>query len=248
MLIYGDSKQGKSWLGATTPGPRLVCDTEGRGGLLPGTKVAWDPRQPLPATHDDGSPITTDTTVYVNVPDVPTFKLVYQWLASGQHYFRSVIIDSLMELQQRVIDANVGSAQLRTQDWGDVLREVEKIVRDYRDLRQHPTNPISCLVMTAGEHEKQGKIRPLLQGSISNKLSYHFDCVGRLHHMPDGVGNILRVLSIDNAGGGGLYVAGSNWDQLTVHYAPGHILVPGKGEGRRLIEEMHLIVQSDAVL
>lgn len=241
ICIYGDSKQGKSWLAETGPGPVLKLDTEGRARLTPGGRdgILWDPRTPLPASYPDGSPITTATVVSVNVPDFETFKLVYSVLASGNHYFRTVDIDGITELQQRLIDKNVGTSQMRTQDWGDVLRELEAVVRQYRDLRQHPTKPIDVFVCTAGEHEKNGKMKPLLQGGLSNKLSYHFDVVGYLHHVPDGAGGAVRILDISPLG---LFTAGSNWDALTEWYPNGRIVVPHKTEGRRLLEELHTVI------
>lgn len=220
MLVHGDAGTGKSWIGASAPGPRLVLDGEGRGLYYPTSKVWWDPRQPLPTTLADGSPITTDTSVIVDVREFGDFHRAYQWLASGQHYFESVVLDSLTELQQRCIDHIAGTHQMQTQDWGSLLRDMDKLVRDMRDLRTHPVKPIQALVVIALSHERNGKQRPMLQGSLSNKVAGHFDVVGYLSLAYDVASNQeQRQLLIRPIG---LFEAKDNTDLLTRAY--GHII------------------------
>lgn len=196
-LIHADTGQGKSWLGDTAPGPRLLLDAEGRAEYTLSPKVYWNPREPLPTAFPDGSPIHTDTTVVVNVLDFATFEQVYSWLASGQHYFRSVIIDSLTELQQRCMDAIVGvNEQAKTQHWGELLRKIDRTVRDYRDLRVNPVKPLDALVIIAGSHMKDGKWRPMLQGAMSGKVGFHFDLLGYLHTQLTAEQQVSRQLVI----------------------------------------------------
>ncbi|MEK6879186.1 MAG: hypothetical protein AABY22_06230, partial [Nanoarchaeota archaeon] len=118
---------GKSWFADTAPAPRLVLDSEGRARYTPSRpKVSWDPRQGPPPAHDGSW-----QTCVCAVPDFETMSLAYQWLRSGQHQFRSVVVDSLMEVQKRCIDAAVGSSALAQQDWGTVLRKLEALIRSY---------------------------------------------------------------------------------------------------------------------
>lgn len=216
MLVHGDAGTGKSWIGGSAPGPRLVLDGEGRGLYLPGdSKVWWDPRNPLPETLADGSPITTETTVIVDIREFGDWQRAFSHLASGNHYFRSVILDSLTELQQRCIDAIAGTAQMKTQDWGDLLRDMDNLVRKMRDLRTHPIKPIDALVVVALSHEKNGKQRPMLQGGLSLKVAGHFDVVGYLSLQVDGAGNEYRSLLVKPIG---LYEAKDNTHILSQHY------------------------------
>lgn len=216
MLVHGDSGVGKSWLGASAPGPRLVLDGEGRGLYYPTpSKVWWDPRNPLPEVDSDGNPITTDTTVIVDIHNFGDWERAYQWLASGNHYFRSVILDSLTELQQRCIDSVAGTSQMQTNQWGDVLREMDSLVRKMRDLRTHPIKPIDALVVIAASHEKNGKQRAMLQGQISLRVPFHFDLVGYLTLQLDGAGQEYRSMLIKPIG---LYEAKDNTDLLNKHY------------------------------
>jgi hypothetical protein len=215
--VHGESGVGKSWLGDTCPGPRLLIDVEGRAEYTKSRKIYWDPRsEPVPAAFPDGSPIDTDTTVVVTVRDYPAFVQVYSWLASGQHYFRSVIIDSLSELQQRCMDSITGTEQARQNDWGELLRKMDHTVREYKDLRTHPTNPIDVLLFVSGTQMRDGMFRPMLQGSISNRLAYHFDLVGFLQTQYDPQLNTLtRVMAIQPIGP---FVAKDNTDILSQRY------------------------------
>lgn len=220
MLVHGDSGVGKSWLGASAPGPRLVLDGEGRGLYYPTDKVWWDPRNPLPTEHADGTPINTNTSVIVDVREFGDWERAYQWLASGQHYFRSVILDSLTELQQRCIDSIAGTGQMQTQQWGDLLREMDSLVRKMRDLRTNPIRPIDALVVIAASQDKNGKQRAMLQGQMSVKVPFHFDVVGYLSLQLDGAGNEYRSMLIKPIG---LYEAKDNTDILGRAY--GHSIV-----------------------
>lgn len=221
LLVHGDAGTGKSWIGASTPGPRLVLDGEGRGLYYPNTsKVWWDPRNPLPTEDQNGNPISTDTTVIVDVREFGDFEGAAQWLASGQHYFESVVLDSLTELQQRCVDAIAGTNQMQTQDWGALLRDMDSLVRKMRDLRTHPVKPIQALVVIALSHEKNGKQRPMLQGGLSGKVAGHFDVVGYLSLVLDGQGHEQRNMLIKPIG---LYEAKDNTDMLTKHY--GHSVI-----------------------
>lgn len=212
-LIHGDSGVGKSWLGASAPGPRLIIDAEQRGSYTPGNKVRWNPREAPPAD------LTQDTSVIVTIRDFSDLKLTYDWLASGKHQFASVIIDSLTEVQQRLVDSIAGANQMQTQDWGTALRELESYVRKFRDLREHPSNPLWAIVVLAGSHEKNGKQRPMLNGQLSSKVAYHYDLVGYLDNDLDGAGEIVRRMLIRPIG---LYQAKDNTHILGQHY--GHYI------------------------
>lgn len=179
MLVHGEAGAGKSWLGNSSPAPRLICDAEGRAKYLPSTlpKVMWDPRQQAPPVADG----SWETCVAI-VPDFQTMDLVFQWLQSGDHGFRSVVVDSLMEIQMRLIDDVAGMEQLKTQDWGVVLRKLEKLTRDYRDLVIRPSNTVDVVVFTVGSKvDASGKQRPMLQGQMATKVPYFVDVVGYLY-------------------------------------------------------------------
>ena len=176
MVIYGQSKTGKSTLSVTAPAPRLLLDVEGGARFLPIKPVAWDPTTQAPP-EDTG---TWDTCV-VTMTQFGTLQKVYEWLQSGNHPFKSVIIDSVTEAQVKIVDSVAGRSQVKMQDWGEILRSTTGLLRDLRDLTMHPTNPLTSVILIAMESEDQnGKKRPWLQGKSGVTLPYLFDITGHL--------------------------------------------------------------------
>lgn len=176
MLIYGGSKVGKSTLAATTPAPRLILDIEGGHRFLPIVARYWNPLLEAPPVADG----TWDTCI-VRVIDYDTVLKAYQWLRVGQHPFRSLIIDSISELQVKLLDKLVGTEQVKMQQWGDVLRQLGALLRDLRDLTMHPTNPLEAVVLTAmAKADQQGKFHPYLQGQLAIMAPYFYDILGAI--------------------------------------------------------------------
>ena len=141
ILLHGEAGAGKSWLAGTAPYPCLILDSEGRSRYIPnGPKILWDPRTEDPPVADG-----TWAVCIVNVDDYDVFTATYQWLQSGRHQFKSVGIDSLMEAQKRYIDKLAGLRALETQDWGSILRHLESLVRNFRDLTLEASNTIDCV-------------------------------------------------------------------------------------------------------
>lgn len=191
FLIHGMSKSGKTFLSDTAPPPRLLLDVEGNTRFLPSTKVYWNPKTDPPPKADG-----TWETCIVYVRDFGTLALVYQWLVSGKHEFKSFILDSISEAQQRCVDALVGDAQMKIQNWGELLRKMSVLVRSYRDLLIHPTNPLKAVVITAMTKEKEGRYRPYVQGQLETAMPYYIDVVGFLRAVPDESGNTTRYLLV----------------------------------------------------
>lgn len=191
ILVHGPSKAGKSWLSDTAPGPRLILDAEGGHRFTQSKKVIWNPREAPPELGDDD-------TALVYVRDFSSLSYVYQWLAAGKHPFRSVVLDSISECQQRVIDSIVGTEALKLQDWGEVGRKVARLVRDYRDLLIHPTNPLKVVVITAmtKQHNETGKFYPYVQGQLATSLPYFIDVVAYMQAQPDESGDMQRYLLV----------------------------------------------------
>ena len=146
ICLQGEPGTGKSWLAATAPAYRLVLDAEGGSRFTPGKKTYWQPEtgerppepgkgraKPGPETADNPSIDLDWHTCIVQVRDFNSMKKALEWLEAGQHPFRSVIVDSITEMQKRVIDNVSGTLQPTQQDWGEVLRVTEDLVRKLRD-------------------------------------------------------------------------------------------------------------------
>lgn len=182
LLIHADSKMGKTTLASTAPKPLLILDAEGGSKFLPHTKTLWDPRTGPPPSYDG----TWEICIVV-VRDYETISMVLQWLASGQHHFRSLCIDSISEVQRRCKENLVGTEAMKQQDWGTLLTKMESLIRSFRDLTLHPTNPLSVVVFIAETREMNGKWKPYVQGQLATSLPYLMDIIGYLfvQEVPD---------------------------------------------------------------
>lgn len=180
VLIHGGPKVGKSTLASTSPAPRLILDAEGGFRFVPGVKVVWDPQLDRPPEYDG-----TWTACIVKVRDFAAVQRAYDWLASGQHPFKSVVIDSISEVQQRCVDALSGTEQMRTQDWGELLRKMSLLVRQFRDLTFHPTNPVEAVVIIAMTRQVNDVWKAYVQGQLSTTLPFYIDTIGYAYDETD---------------------------------------------------------------
>lgn len=174
-MVYGESKVGKSTFAVTAPYPRLMLDVEGGHRFLPIVVKYWDPLREEPPLADG----TWDTCV-VTVRDYDTVLKTYQWLQMGKHHFKSLIIDSISELQVKCMDSIAGNEQMKMQQWGELLRHMGALLRDLRDLTMHPTNPLEAVVLTAMARESEGRKKPYLQGQLAIQAPYFYDILGAI--------------------------------------------------------------------
>lgn len=209
LCVHGSPGTGKSWLGATAPSYRVVFDCEGGSRFAPGRKIYWDPRTEPPPEPGDWD------TCIVSCLDFNTLMKGYEWLNSGQHPFRSVVVDSLTELQKRAIDQISGIDQPTQQDWGAILRVMEDIVRKIRDLLYHPTRPLECVVLIALTHHKDDKYRAFVKGALELTLPGFIDVVGYLYNEVGEGGIIERKMLIAPLGE---FDAKDRTNALTVKY------------------------------
>ena len=176
MMVYGGSKVGKTTFAATAPYPRLMLDVETGHRFLPINVKYWDPLREEPPVADG----TWDTCV-VNVADYDTVLKAYEWLRSGKHQFKSLIIDSISELQEKCMKKLAGNEAMKMQQWGELLRHMGGLLRDLRDLTMHPTAPLEAIVLTAMmKTDQQGLNHPYLQGQLAIQAPYFYDILGAL--------------------------------------------------------------------
>lgn len=174
ILVHADTKTGKSTFGNTAPQPRLIIDAEMASRFLPGTKVFWDPIREAPPIHDGSW-----ETCVVTIREYGTMIRVMEWLESGQHPFESVVIDSISEIQKRLKDqVSAGTGDMKQQQWGELLTHMEALIRRLRDLTEHPTKPLTAVIITAMTELRDGKWRPYVQGALRITLPYFIDIVG----------------------------------------------------------------------
>jgi len=176
IMVYGESKVGKSTFAVTAPYPRLMLDVEGGHRFLPINVKYWDPIREEPPKADG-----TWDTVVVKVNDYDVVIKAFQWLQAGKHQFKSLIIDSISELQVKCMDNIAGTEQMKMQQWGELLRHMGALLRDLRDLTMHPTQPLEAVVLTAMARKGQdGVYRPYLQGQLAIQAPYFYDILGAI--------------------------------------------------------------------
>lgn len=194
FLVHAPSKEGKSTLGSTMPTPILVLDVEGSwrfirraGFCVSGVhntdactcrvlrSIEWNPDTEQPPRYDG-----TWDICRVTVREWRTLTNTYNWLVQGQHDFVSLSFDSITEAQRR-LKANLrGLEAMRMQDWGDLLVQMDKLIRDYRDLVLLPNTTLRVVMFVAETRLADGKWRPYMQGAIGTALPYWLDIVGYL--------------------------------------------------------------------
>lgn len=200
-LVHGPPGVGKSWFGQTTPFPRLVLDAEGgsrhprridRQGVVHRVpKILWDPLVDEPPEWDG-----TWETCHVFVRNYPTFERSYSWLNTFDHPFRSVVVDSLTEIQKRCKDTISGGETPSERQWGELLIKMELKVRELRDLMFHPTNPLDAVLILALTDPRGRKAKPAVQGALGLSLPGYVDLEGYLDAFPDDEGGLERRMLI----------------------------------------------------
>ena len=199
ILVHADTKVGKSTFANTSPAPVLYLDVEAAHRFLPRTKVFWDPVREAPPEVGRGRVSAQSSEIVdvdweicvVIVREYRSMVKAYEWLNSGQHPFKSVVIDSISELQKRCKE------EIRTLDedmnqrkWGQLLDHMEWLVRGLRDLTEHPTKPIEAIVLTSMTTQREGKWRPYVQGQLATTMPYFLDVIGYMfvQEVPTGEG------------------------------------------------------------
>jgi hypothetical protein len=220
-LVHGGPGVGKSWLGQSTPSPRLVLDAEGGsrspkrmvdGTVVRQRKVTWDVSRDDPPV-DDG---TWDTCVVVT-RDFNTVQRVFEWLNSGSHPFRSVIMDSLTEIQKRCKDSISGTETPNERDWGLLLIRMEYLVRQFRDLVFHPVKPLEAVLFLALTKEHAGVLKPAIQGGLGVSLPGYMDVEGYLFvEINEQAQETRRLLVVPRPG----FEAKDRTHDLSAHFGP----------------------------
>lgn len=171
FLIYGESGTGKTTLAGSADDvpamrPVLFIDIEG------GTESL---RHSYPNVQT------------VRVMNWKQMQEVYNELADGDHGFRTVVLDSLTEIQKfNMYNIMTDLTQKRPdldpdvpgmREWGKNLEQMRKYIRAFRDLEMHTI--FTALNMT-DKDQKTGitTMQPMLSGKLAKEAAAFLDVVG----------------------------------------------------------------------
>jgi hypothetical protein len=156
-LIYGDSGVGKTTLAGSASvvdqlSPVLFIDAEG------GT---------MSLAH---SYPKVDTIRIMNLNDL---QKVYNDLHKGEHPYKTIVVDSLTEVQKmsmtsimrkaKSADADIDLDMPQIQHWGKNLSQTRATVRAWRDL------PYNVILTALAESDKDNRNRTVVRPSLTGK-------------------------------------------------------------------------------
>jgi hypothetical protein len=188
MLIYGESGVGKTTLSGSASAvpelsPVLLIDVEGGRKSLRG--------------------------VYPDVKVIEVFKWrdlqkVYDDLATGNLEFKTLIVDSLSEVQMVSLDYSLRYAIKQKEEGADAevprqrdwMRNIEQTVRFTRGFRDLPMNVIFTALVDQ-EKNKKNKVenKPMFSGKVKQKVPGFMDIV--LYYYMDGRDRVLLTQKTD---------------------------------------------------
>ena len=171
LLIYGDPGVGKTVTAASAdevPEMRPVLFIDVEGGTF---------------------------SIRERYPDVKVVRIetwdqmqdVYDALLKGDHGYRTVVLDSLTEIQKfsmyNIMDFTVAKDPDRDPDipsmreWGKNIEQIRKLVRAFRDI---PMHTIFTALEKSDKDGKTGKVKtkPSLSGKLANEVAGFLDIVG----------------------------------------------------------------------
>lgn len=184
IVVHGPAKVGKTTLAATAPTPMLFLDAENSSRFLikpdgtPFRRIKWKPLEEAPPENDG----TWDLCI-VKVTEWKIAIKAYEYLKTHKHPFRSVIIDSISEMQDKLKKQTLGNGetQMKMQDWGKILQSMGAFLRNIRDLTAEDESPIEATVLVAMSRDIKGTMKPHMEGQIVQQVPYLYDMIGYIY-------------------------------------------------------------------
>jgi phage nucleotide-binding protein len=176
-LVYGHAGVGKTTLATTMPNPVIIS---AEGGLL--------------SIKDSNIP-------YIEVKNMDDLNEAYSWLLTPEgQAFDSVILDSLSEIGEVVLNHEKSRNKDGRAAYGEMATQMTSVIRAFRDLSG------KNVLMTAKVEKSQDEngrmlYAPSMPGAkLGQTLPYFFDLVLALRVEKDADGNSQRALMCDSDG------------------------------------------------
>lgn len=164
-VIYGRSGSGKTTLGGSFPGPILLLDCK-----------------------DEGTDSVSDIKGIdvMEISEWEDFEHAYWWLVQNPGKYKTVIIDTVTQLQQIVVE-EVGSKKaekagkavgdwgtMTKGDWGDVASRLKTWITNFRDLPMEVLFIAQDRTFNVGEDgDSDGMIDPEVGPRLSPSVMSH---------------------------------------------------------------------------
>lgn len=170
ILIYGEPGTGKTTFAGTSELRWKTLILSAESGLLSLRNILGS----------DGSPIDFD---FKQIDRFEQMEEAFHFLKLGSHEYKTVVMDSVTELQKVCMDFILRENKrevAQIQDWGSLNLKMERLIRAFRDL---PMNFIATALQDSVTDKGTGDVRvmPELQGKFQNTISAYFDEVFYAH-------------------------------------------------------------------
>lgn len=178
MLVYGESGVGKTVFSASWPDV-LFLDAE------------------------DGMASVRNPVTRIEIDEWGDVFDVFEWLATAEHNFKTVVLDSLNELQKLALRYTVRAFptihrsydSLPSQsDYGKMLDDFDKFVRAFKSL---PMNVVYIAQVQSRQFDTDLVMPQLVGKNSARDVCRMMDVVGYLYKVPGDESQQLRAMAFD---------------------------------------------------
>lgn len=173
-VLYGPSGTGKTTLAASFPKPLLLLDI-----------------------RDEGTDSVSDVDDIEarEIGSFEEFEDMYWWLTKHPDRFKTVVVDTLSQLQEMVmrelkgdkVGKQIGKGSMTKRDFGDVSAVMKDWIINYRDLTQLGMNPVFIAQDRTFNNEDEDRgdigeidpeVGPALMPSVAKILNASVSVIG----------------------------------------------------------------------
>lgn len=165
IVLYGPAGTGKTVNACSAPGPVLVLNAEGEGALRY-ARGKWGDEK-IREVEFTGAKVLDELYVY---------------LKEGGGDEKTLVVDSVGEVYQKLVEEIAGGGRPSLQNYGDINTKIERFVRAVRDL---PINVVLIAHEQVDDEDGEVTRRPATGGKkLPEKITAAVDVVGYCNVVP----------------------------------------------------------------
>lgn len=182
VLGYGPSGAGKTSVLSSMPDPLIVLLTEKHGAMTikrvnPNAKIIFIEDTLICTCHNGPVAKCSSPKGEKKISGQQVLNGVLDELSTKKHPFRSVVLDSLTDMQQILLSDMKGGkpgAQVSLQEWGKLIDRTKHLVVRLRNLNMHVG--VICLADEVQDNNQKLIYRPALAGKkLPGNLIQYFN-------------------------------------------------------------------------